>query len=70
MRAFAFILGIVTVQSFPANGTLSGDDLKLMEKLFLYGQYTGVSDEELISIWNRPQKIVNGKIEGINNPIY
>ena len=69
MRAFAFILGIVAVQGFPANGTLSGDDLKLMEKLLLYGQYTGVTDEELISIWNRPQKNINGKIEGIQGDI-
>ena len=60
MRLFAFILGIVTVQSFPANGTLSVDDLKLMEKLLGYGFNTEVTQEELISIWNRPQKNVHG----------
>ena len=60
MRLFAFILGIVTVQSFPANGTLSVDDLKLMEKLLGYGFNTEVTQEELISIWSRPQKNVHG----------
>ena len=44
---------------------ISGDDLEQMHKLLEYKKLTGISDEELISIWNRPEQRRDGELTWI-----